>query len=204
MHEHAGTLTLTFSDGDQITTTPEHPFFVDGKGFVSAGQLAIGTSIVTRAGPVTQVTGITSSPATVPVYNFTVADDHTYFVGTQDGGEWVHNTCLELKYKPEWNADQVAAADAKIAALNEAAKASKGLLVREVERDTNIRRFFTNNGNYVAPGEDVDHTIDLQFGGKNDMTNLWRLNRSVNRSLGKQIGLLVQAGDRIKEFKISW
>jgi hypothetical protein len=27
------------------------------------------------------------------VYNLTVADDHTYFVGSVDGGAWVHNDC---------------------------------------------------------------------------------------------------------------
>ena len=36
---------------ETITTTREHPFYVDGKGFVPAGGLAIGNSIVTRAGP---------------------------------------------------------------------------------------------------------------------------------------------------------
>ena len=49
-------VTLTFTDGvthqtERFTCTPEHPFFVDGKGFVQAGDLGIGTSIVTRAGP---------------------------------------------------------------------------------------------------------------------------------------------------------
>ncbi len=46
-------LTLTFMDGaahraQAFTCTPEHPFYVDGKGFVQAGDLGIGTSIVTR------------------------------------------------------------------------------------------------------------------------------------------------------------
>ena len=36
---------------ESITASPEHPFFVEGKGFVPAGQLALGNAIVTRAGP---------------------------------------------------------------------------------------------------------------------------------------------------------
>jgi len=46
-------VTLTFTDAQThqaqaFTCTPEHPFYVDGKGFVQAGDLGIGTSIVTR------------------------------------------------------------------------------------------------------------------------------------------------------------
>jgi hypothetical protein len=35
-------------------------------------------------------------PEGVLVYNFEVEDDHTYFVGTANGGTWVHNTCWEF------------------------------------------------------------------------------------------------------------
>lgn len=30
------------------------------------------------------------------VYNLTVEDDHTFFVGTTGGGTWVHNTCTVI------------------------------------------------------------------------------------------------------------
>ena len=64
-----------------------------GKGFTPAGQLAVGNSIVTRAGPPVVIVGLDrihlASP--VPVYNFTIQDDHTDFVGGANGGEWVHN-----------------------------------------------------------------------------------------------------------------
>ena len=37
-------------------------------------------------------------PHGVTVYNFEVEGDHTYFVGTANGGAWVHNDCgPELK-----------------------------------------------------------------------------------------------------------
>ena len=109
-------LTLSLTDprtgtAERITCTPGHPFYVDGKGFVLAGQLGIGTSIVTRAGPALQVTGLTwqkdkaqelaagspgSSFGGYTVYNLTVEDDHTFFVGTTGGGTWVHNEeCLK-------------------------------------------------------------------------------------------------------------
>jgi hypothetical protein len=35
---------------------------------------------------------------------------------------------------------------------------------------------------------DVDHVIDLQLGGADEVANMGRLDVSVNRSLGAQIG----------------
>lgn len=85
------TLVLTFSNGERIETTEEHPFYVEGRGFVNAGELGIGTSIVTRAGPNLKVAKAEKKAQTAKVYNFEVADFHTYFVGSS--GVWVHNSC---------------------------------------------------------------------------------------------------------------
>ena len=54
-------VTVSLSDGktnqsETLTCTPEHPFFVQGQGWVEAGSLGIGTSIVSRAGPQMAVT----------------------------------------------------------------------------------------------------------------------------------------------------
>ena len=78
---------------ERITATREHPFYVRGKGFVPAGGLAVGNAIVTRAGPALVVQSITWNRRAegYTVYNFVVEDDHSYFVGTHDGGAWVHN-----------------------------------------------------------------------------------------------------------------
>jgi RHS repeat-associated protein len=91
--ETEATLVLTFANGEQIETTPEHPFYVEGRGFVAAGQLAIGTAIVTRAGPAVKLTQVERKAGAKKVYNFEVEDLHTYFVGKADGGLWVHNRC---------------------------------------------------------------------------------------------------------------
>jgi hypothetical protein len=58
VRDGVSTLALTLSTGEVITTTREHPFYVDGRGFVPAGRLAIGTAIVTCAGPAVRITGI--------------------------------------------------------------------------------------------------------------------------------------------------
>jgi hypothetical protein len=83
------TLALTFSNGERIETTDEHPFYREGDGFIPAGLLAIGNSIVTRAGPSLQITDVEKKSTPATVYNFTVAEFHTYFIG--DSKLWVHN-----------------------------------------------------------------------------------------------------------------
>jgi hypothetical protein len=93
VHQHPGTLVLHLASGEAIETTVEHPFWVAGAGWVPAGRLAIGTSVITRAGPTVQVVGIEHRPSKARVYNFEVEEFHTYFVGTSEGGIWVHNTC---------------------------------------------------------------------------------------------------------------
>jgi len=77
-----------------VQATPEHPFRVFARGWVRAGQLGIGTSIVTRAGPALVVIAIEHQERAegYSVYNLTVDQDHTYFVGAAQGGVWVHNT----------------------------------------------------------------------------------------------------------------
>ena len=78
-----------------MTATPEHPFYVPGQGMTALGKLGIGTLVVTRAGPSVVVHSLVRqhSAAGILVYNLEVEGDHTYFVGTANGGEWVHNVC---------------------------------------------------------------------------------------------------------------
>ena len=83
---------------DTITATPEHPFFVLGRGAIPLGQLGIGTQIVTRAGPPLVIHSLKSNahPAGLPVYNLHVEGDQTYFVGVANGGVWFHNDCTNM------------------------------------------------------------------------------------------------------------
>ena len=61
---------------ETLTCTPEHPWYTVG-GWVLAGNLSVGTSILTRAGPSVVVASAakTHSDAGVSVYNFIVQDD---------------------------------------------------------------------------------------------------------------------------------
>jgi RHS repeat-associated protein len=109
------------------------------------------------------------------------------------GGEVVGaGTSLSLSYKVGWSTEQIAAADAKVAALNDAA--SQGLLrVTGVERaGTSAASRFRAAGGQVPSGADIDHTIDLQLGGTDRLQNLSPLDLSVNRSLGAQIACQIR------------
>ena len=90
---------ITGQPVETIEATRQHPFYVEGKGFVAAAALGIGNAIVTRAGPPLVVGAMAWERRAegYDVYNLIVEGDHTYFVGDSGGGVWVHNgdgTCF--------------------------------------------------------------------------------------------------------------
>ncbi|MDY3557152.1 polymorphic toxin-type HINT domain-containing protein, partial [Gemmata sp. JC717] len=88
-------LHLHFGGGELIRTTPEHPFWVDGKGWTAAGSLGAGDRIATLSGEWVPITEVYDTEEWEPVYNLRVADHHTYFVGDDGWGfaAWAHNAC---------------------------------------------------------------------------------------------------------------
>lgn len=89
-HDDPVLVHLTIADA-AITTTPEHPFFVQGHGWVAAARLWLGAPVRTAAGGVGRVQALALEPRTARMYNLTVATAHTFFVGA--GGWLVHNSC---------------------------------------------------------------------------------------------------------------
>ena len=81
--------------GRVIKTTPEHPFYVKDQGWTAAGELEIGDLLSTEAaGGWVAVEDVLDTGQVETVYNFRVADYHTYFVGSTHWGfsVWVHNS----------------------------------------------------------------------------------------------------------------
>lgn len=72
-----------------IETTGNHPFWVDGKGWIPADELQPGDQLETGNGDLITVEGITVSYEPRKVFNFTVSDFHTYYVS--DLGILTHN-----------------------------------------------------------------------------------------------------------------
>jgi RHS repeat-associated protein len=86
-------LVHVYVDGEEIVTTPEHPFYVPQQGWTGAIHLRAGDSLVLSNGKYVIVERIQheilESPITV--YNFEVEDFHTYYVG--ENSILVHNLC---------------------------------------------------------------------------------------------------------------
>ena len=84
-------LHVSTADGETIDTTTNHPFYVEEKGWVAAGDLEVGDVLYTADGDEVEVTDLELEKLAEPilVYNLEVADFHTYFVG--EFGVLVHN-----------------------------------------------------------------------------------------------------------------
>ena len=69
--------------GEEIITTVDHPFYVQGRGFIQAGNLLVSDRLISAIGEdlLIEDYNIEETEEPVPVYNFQVEDFHTYFVG---------------------------------------------------------------------------------------------------------------------------
>jgi hypothetical protein len=82
--------------GQILRTTAEHPFWVDNrKAWVPAAMLEIGDLLRTRCGQLVAVQGVADAGEVTTVYNWRIADYHTYFVSSEDRAVslWAHNAC---------------------------------------------------------------------------------------------------------------
>jgi Pretoxin HINT domain len=80
-----------YIDGEKITTTEEHPFWVPDLGWVAAKDLHAGSLLQTKTESWLDVDKVEKHSGLATVYNFEVQGFHTYFVS--DLGLLVHNSC---------------------------------------------------------------------------------------------------------------
>jgi hypothetical protein len=191
-----------------MVATDHHPFWVPQlHRWVDATDLQAGQWLQTSSGTWVQITAVTRWTEHARVHNLTIDDLHTYYVLAGKTPVLVHNcngATLDLKYKDSWTAEQRAAADAKVAAVNSADR----LVVTEVRRSGSAADVWRANGRETVPGTDIDHKVDLQLGGADHIDNMWPLDSSVNRSLGAQISAQLRAqglkaGDTVCSVTIS-
>jgi hypothetical protein len=98
--EHADPVMVHLTiDGEVIETTLEHPFYTDEAGWVPAGDLWDGARVRNADGSFGAVEGATVIADPEVMYNLTVEEAHTFFVG--DGKWLVHNTCRV--YPPDFS-----------------------------------------------------------------------------------------------------
>jgi RHS repeat-associated protein len=87
-HEDEHVLKLTI-DAETLTTTAEHPFYVEGHGWLPAEALRAGLRVRRSDGGFGLVRALALERQPQRMYNLTVAQAHTFFVGR---GQWlVHN-----------------------------------------------------------------------------------------------------------------
>lgn len=92
---HVDTIIIELTiDGETIYTTPEHPFYTDEGEWKNAEDIYAGEKIRSSDGSYGTVTSThVVRDANQPMYNLTVDEAHTFFVGE---GEWlVHNRCQQ-------------------------------------------------------------------------------------------------------------
>ncbi|RHX77418.1 polymorphic toxin-type HINT domain-containing protein, partial [Leptospira yasudae] len=83
---------IVYENGRIIETTETHPFYIDGKGWISAKYLVRGDrSVLVNEGSLS-IVSISIDDRLETVYNFEVENAHTYFV-TEDA-MLVHNKCV--------------------------------------------------------------------------------------------------------------
>ena len=87
-------------NGETIVSTNDHPYYVEGSGFVNASDLWIGAELVDNNGNIRKVEQIyheTLCTETAKVFNIKVDEYHTYYVG--QNCIWVHNSECGGSYK---------------------------------------------------------------------------------------------------------
>jgi len=86
---------LHLATGQVIRTTAEHPFYVDGRGWVPAGELQPGDLLVSHDGRRVAVAELYDTGTYERVYNLAIRSFHTYFVcdETWPFSVWAHNEC---------------------------------------------------------------------------------------------------------------
>lgn len=87
------------TEGSRLVVTEEHPFWVQGLGWTAIRDIVAGSPIATASGD-TLVVSNQRVDAALRVFNLSVANDSSYFVG--DERVWSHNaTCaLRVAYHP--------------------------------------------------------------------------------------------------------
>ncbi|WP_345409067.1 RNase A-like domain-containing protein [Amycolatopsis samaneae] len=90
--KHADEILTITTTATSVRVTPQHPFWVVGKGWTDAGALRAGDRLSTRDGAEQPITAITGERGDITVYNFEVEGDHNYYI--TDAQLLVHNCNL--------------------------------------------------------------------------------------------------------------
>ena len=143
----------------EIDATPTHPFYTPDRGWVSAVNLRAGDRLQLVNGEYVTVEQvqheILESP--VKVYNFRVADNHTYYVGSGDDAVLVHNANCNVVGGPHGAADH-------------AKKISKKM--KQLEKNPNVVEIYGNRS-LKSAGLAGNQRPDIIAKFKNGKYKIW-------------------------------
>ena len=135
-------MALVFTTGDTLWATPNHPFWFDGQ-YVEAENLKSGDTLWTADGSALILENSFKKDTAARVYNFTVEDNHNYYVGRR--GVLVHNDCFldRIKHSP-----------GLVAAIDELPKGLKGKFIEDFfEASEDVLKVFKGNPGCVRARE---------------------------------------------------
>ena len=166
-----------FVNGEEIVTTPAHPFYSPVKGWTDAVHLRAGDILVLLNGEYVVVEKVQHEILETPVtvYNFQVEDYHTYYVAS---GILVHNKCGDT------------------GTYNKLKSANKGS-GNEVHHI--IEKRFLKATNYSSSGQ--MQSVVLTKSQHRIYTNLWRQNipygsRNITPDKIKEVAKIVYADNK--------
>jgi hypothetical protein len=188
-HMDQGVMEIDFAGLKKpLEPTASHPLFSeDRKDWAPAGQLRVSERIRTKTGTA-RIEAIRWKKDEHRVYNIEVETDHSYYVAKL--GLLSHNSgpCkvdIKITANPNWTKAQRTAAQKKVDAIT---KANNTVVTHNPARSgTSASARYKKAGGKVGRNQDVDHVVDLQLGGADNVSNMAPLDSSVNRSLGSRI-----------------
>ena len=156
VHETDEIVHLTIN-GEVITSTLDHPFYVQDAGFVGAGDLYIGDKLLDAEGNTLLVEDVKTEKLDVPVkvYNFKVDEFHTYYVGEQS--VFVHNAECTIEFSNRNGYDEVEY-------KQQLSDQQDGL------NNMTVEEYLERRENYKKYGRDPD-SVKYQNAARNDAIN---------------------------------
>lgn len=174
-------------DQDMLSGAAAGALWGTGGNILAEGVSTIGRQVAARLAKGSETAKAPVSAGTETVGSASAEAPELLVVDGEIVGEIVGDSSagynLHLFYMPHWTDIQRAAADLKVRILTE----SETIVTRAVRVSESARRRFTAAGHEVPAGSHVDHTVDLQLGGGDHVSNMAPLDASVNTSLGSQI-----------------
>ncbi|MBX9660846.1 MAG: HINT domain-containing protein [Nitrospiraceae bacterium] len=178
--------------GEIVRTTDEHPWFVEGKGWTATMLLQAGDRIIGRDGTSVAAEEAHDTGEVETVYNFRVAEHHTYFVGDATWGcdLWAHNLCVKTRSNATgtWNPRQRGASRATIYGTSQDTGGVPTGPLGSNQHQASVQRVMqrvANNQTFTDPSTGMSHVFSL------NSNSYIVLNRNLRTGLGGQRGGIV-------------